>query len=305
MVHPLLAPLIGDTENSLPEKVLDAEHPAEITTAANSVLHMSRPIPSKGLTVQQICNVISHIGLDPEVRELDPDIPVVSLIYGYLRIGIPVLAVLNIPGVGYHAVALAGYSLRRKKVLQQEAAVAGIPMLGLRIDEFYAHDDQVGPFARVQVRECRSTSGQAIYFEGPWTDENGKLLMMQPEALIVPVYNKIRVTFIDVTKWLERLHSVIESILPGLSLEWDVYLKFSNDYKTSLRRRASSGNMKTEELLLHHPRFIWRAILRLNNLELCELLFDATDMARSLPVYLAIWHDSLFKGLMKTIVNIR
>ncbi len=38
-----------------------------------------------------------------------------------------------------------------------------------------------------------------------------------------------------------------------------------------------------------HPRYIWRAALSFGGTLALELLADATDMARSFPVYRAVW----------------
>ena len=76
-----------------------------------------------------------------------------SLIYGYLKMGLPVILGVSIDGRGRHAITLTGYSLQKTTALKQEVAGSKncIPMIGLRIDEFYAHDDQIGPFSRLRV----------------------------------------------------------------------------------------------------------------------------------------------------------
>ncbi|HKF48588.1 MAG TPA: hypothetical protein VKB38_14615 [Terracidiphilus sp.] len=52
----------------------------------------------------------------PRLQLLQPDLPLVSLVYGYLKLGLPVLLVLNIPSVGLHGIALNGYSIRASGV---------------------------------------------------------------------------------------------------------------------------------------------------------------------------------------------
>jgi hypothetical protein len=283
--------------------------PAVITRAANRVLN-ARPIPSHGLDVEQICNAISHIGLEPEIFEVNSATPLVSLIYGHLKMGLPVLLGIAIEGVGLHAITINGYSILKQEHLKQEVSAndKSIPMTGLRINEFYAHDDQIGPFSRILVQP--STTLHKTYpvtFEGAWTEQKtGKVLRMYPEVVIVPVYHKIRLTFIDVQLLLTRLHNVVVSFLStlNLKLEWDISLLRSNDYKVMAKNERSISAERLATLLMEpHPRFIWQAVLQKDDRKALELLIDATDMARSFPVYQLIWHDSTMRAIVAKVLE--
>jgi hypothetical protein len=52
--------------------------PAAITRVANQVVHPARPVPSHGLNIQQICNSIRHVGLEPEVVQVGQNLPLIS-----------------------------------------------------------------------------------------------------------------------------------------------------------------------------------------------------------------------------------
>ena len=56
----------------------------------------------------EICAAIRHVELEPEVFTVRDSLPVVSLIYAYLRMGIPVILGVEIEGVGGHAITLTG-----------------------------------------------------------------------------------------------------------------------------------------------------------------------------------------------------
>lgn len=286
-----------------------APTPAVITRAANRVLN-ARPIPSHGLDVEQICNAISHVGLEPEIFEVQSGTPLVSLIYSHLKMGLPVLLGMEIEGVGLHAIAINGYSILSQQHLKQEVSASDkcIPMTGLRINEFYAHDDQVGPFSRIQIQP--STVVRKTYpviFEGSWTEQKtNKKLRMYPEVIIIPIYHKIRLRFIDVQILLTRLHDVLTSFLStlNLNLEWEISLSRSNDYKVAAKASHALYKGHIESLLMEpHPRFIWQALLRNNNQPTLELLIDATDMQRSFPVYQMIWHDDAVRHRVEMIAN--
>jgi hypothetical protein len=279
--------------------------PAEITRAATQVVHHSRPIPSHGLIAQQICNAIRQVGLEPEILSVNSKVPLPSLMYSHLRMGIPVILGVEVEGKGLHAVTVAGYSLRPTRHLPQEVGANEkcIPMIGLRIDEFYAHDDQIGPFSRIKVKAQTGSSDYPVIFEGSWMQGN-QPLSLYPKLVIVPVYNKIRVTFNDIRRWLTRLTSLLDLVISpsgqDTTLEWDLYLTTTNELKESIKKAGVlDGNALEGLLLKQHPKFIWRAIYKSSDTDILELLFDATDMARSLPVYCATWHSVDAKDAMK------
>jgi hypothetical protein len=112
---------------------------------------------------------------------------------------------------------------------------------------------------------------------------------------VAPIYNKIRLTFLDVHKWLTRLNQVVKLLFPDLGYEWDVALLFSNDYKASVRdSEFASAELKRHILTSSQPRFIWRCALKSKGTDLLHVVFDATGIARSFPVYMvAWWHRGL------------
>ena len=168
----------------------------------------------------------------------------------------------------------------------------------LRIDEFYAYDNQVGPFARLRV--VRGDGDHLIAFKGSWKDRKGDQLVLNPLVVIVPVYNKIRLSFTDVYAWTTRFHRAFaKSFRAASRLEWDIHLTSTNDYKATIGNEISTEVL--EELRFRqHPRFIWRVRLRVNNKPALEMLADATDISHSFPIYGLLWKD---KRLMERSVN--
>jgi hypothetical protein len=264
-------------------------------------------VPTHGLIIEEMCQAVSEVGLEPELVELvDRDVPLVSLAYAHLRAGLPVILIVDVETQGLHAITLTGYSLKNTRVHTQEVAGGSscIPMIGLRIDEFYGHDDQIGPFAKLLIGPSVST--YPVLLKGSWVDRStGKQLELRPEAVLIPVYNKIRVTFLDVQVWLTRLTGALNLVVPdpGISLEWDLHLTTTNEYKDGLKNR-SLPVLEVERLLFKpQPRFVWRAVLRVLGLEVLELLTDATDMARSFPIREAVWLNDSFKQGVRTLLT--
>jgi hypothetical protein len=281
--------------------------PAAITRAANRATHRGRSVPTHGLIIEEMCQAVSEVGLEPELVEvMDRDVPLVSLAYAHLKAGLPVILIAEVESRGLHAITLTGYSLKNTRVHTQEVAGGGssIPMIGLRIDEFYGHDDQIGPFSRILIGPSAST--YPVLLKGSWVDKStGKQLELRPEAVLIPVYNKIRVTFLDVLGWLTPLTGVLNLVVPdpATSLEWDVHLTTTTEYKEALKS-ASLPAPEIERLLFKpQPRFLWRAVLRVLGVEVLELLTDATDMARSFPIREALWLNDSFKQGVKALIT--
>jgi hypothetical protein len=280
--------------------------PAAITRAANQVADDRRPLPSHGLRIEQICNAIKYVGLEPEVIRVSKTLPLASLLYGYLRFGVPVILVVEIKGQGLHAVALTGYSLR--PIIQGKDEPVGprklLPMVGRRIDEFYAHDDQTGPFSKLPITRPSSDPRYPITFSGWKSPTRRKGYDFLPRAVVIPVYGKIRLTFVDIQIWLSRL-SNIPRYLRWKQIEWDIYLTRTNERKSELRTKHELANDKDLVRLLvrQHPRFAWRSLLRVEGTPVLEVLADATDIERSFPFYEAIWFDDARREEVKKLMT--
>jgi hypothetical protein len=117
------------------------------------------------------------------------------------------------------------------------------------------------------------------------------------------VYHKIRVTFIDVQALLTGFTSLVEYLYPGFSLEWEIQLWFSNELKKDIKKAKLSMDQMDQVLMKAHPRFIWRASITIHGLKTLEFLADATDMARSFPIYHVIWHRNELKETLRALLR--
>ncbi len=279
--------------------------PATITRTANEVLRVSRPIPSHGLVVNQIHNAIIRNGLVAEIFK--PKEPLIQeqfipLIYGYLRAGLPVIFSIFIEGQGLHAITLTGYSLRKNPSLPKfDAENDFIPFLASTIDKFYAHDDQIGPFSRIWAK----IKDDKLVFDGSWMNEDGTYSIITPDILIVPIYHKIRVTFVDVQKWLSYINWILFSSYTfpdDKILAWDLYLTTINELKREIISSSQEPEDKSIILFAQHPRFIWRAILYSADEKVLELFADATDIPRAFPFYhILVYKKDLFETIKEFI----
>ena len=304
--------------------------PSLITQAANQFTYASRPIPSHGLNINQVCNAIRSVGLEPEVFKIKKDTQLISLCYAYLKMEIPVILAISISGMpSRHAVTITGFSLLKERIRKAEIPSDGsFPTLALNIDAFFAHDDQIGPYARMVVKDSGTYQGFSypLTFEGEWklkTDPSTKA-QIYPEYAIIPVYHKIRVTFVDIQKWTSRFHNALSylkifdayaySRISNKNAHWDVFLTSVNCLKREYRRKKKDAYGVLAEQC---PKYIWRAILRNKGATILEFLMDATDIERSFPIYKLIWEedrvrtafisllqDRVYKGRLRHILTI-
>ncbi len=282
-----------------------APRPAAITSAANQAGHRGRAIPSHGLRMEEMCHAVRSVGLEPELVDwVGTRLPLISLAYAYLSAGLPVILGVRI-GSDLHALTLTGYSLRDKVVHPKgelPQAYQYLPLIGLRIDELYGHDDQVGPFSRLQIDTTSNPASVVLKSDSP----DGSQREMLPTAALIPVYNKIRVTFQDVIGWLRRLHVVVEVTVsdPSKTIEWDLHLITTTSYKEEIAGATTLTIAQRERLLFkQQPRFLWRAILRIAGTKSLELLADATGLGRSLPLVDVVWYHQKFKASMKAVLT--
>lgn len=268
--------------------------PVEITKAAtrhvpeNLPANSARALPNSGLTATQMALAVRDVGLEPYLVGTPTPYPYIlnSALYAYLRCRIPSILTILLVDVlngherhmGGHAVAVTGYSLG--KTQPEPFGQSGFLLRASRIDKIYAHDDQVGPFARME--HANSTGPYlATSWQGQGTVE------ARPVFLLLPLYHKIRIPFEVIHDAILVVDSVLESarqqMFPGLDRpEWDIYLTTVSEFKKDAldSMRPMLGPLVEETLTANLPRFLWRATARCGGEHHLDLLFDATGIAQ-------------------------
>ena len=178
------------------------------------------------------------------------------------------------------------------------------------MDKIYVHDDQVGPFARMEI--CHEPNGKIQRFlSSSWKGSDGKIgsVVAVPTILLIPVYHKIRIPFEVVHDTVLAFTNNVIETLRGVNvlvfaenLEWDIYLTTVNDLKIDLfRSNRPAGDERYASLLKNLPRFLWRATGSCENEAVIDLLFDATDIEQSPFLVNAIEYDCVLFSLLKDI----
>ena len=160
--------------------------------------------------------------------------------------------------------------------------------------KLYAHDDQVGPFSRVEVSATVTTAQSP---SGPttgcdlglsWKGSDGKCGSVGGVSLylLVPVYHKVRISYdvIEdaVSTFDEVLHVLRQQAGATDRLEWDIYLTSARELKSSTNNNPlMHGDRRKSLLAASLPRFLWRATAYAGSTAAIDLLFDALFVCNS------------------------
>jgi hypothetical protein len=291
--------------------------PAAITRVANSVRGSHRAMPARNLTPEQMAEAIRHVGLEPELVEIQADTPLSSLIYSYASYGVPVVLLVHIEGQGGHAMTVTGYKIGPKPPTAAEPLNEHLQYRGRFINEFFVHDDNVGPFAhlrpvdipkRLRSDENFANKPYGFEIEFPGRGDERPRLLCSPLMAIIPVYPKIRLNFIGLHGWLNGYSVVLKEYASKLGIDpkeliWDVRLDSSNAFKGELREKREIDSSSV--VLRPYPKYIWRAEITLARRKIVELTVDTTEMAHACPFLDAIPYDALFNNELRRFFSLR
>jgi hypothetical protein len=248
----------------------------EFTASADRSLAAGRLIPSTGLSLEQLSEVLTSFGLPPVVEDIDsldtsdllPELrpsrrsvisprldsdqerasAAIRLCCRYLNSGIPVLAILRQWGTDddrsdRHAVVVCGYS--RDESNDQEVRLI-------------VNDDSRGPY--LTVNDILKDADEATSQERRW------------DQLMVPLPEKLWMTgsgaerrglayFLGAARRAAsaevlNANKVLEAEKSG-NLGVRTYFSTSNRFKERLRRRCRDEIIIREYALVRLPRFVW------------------------------------------------
>jgi hypothetical protein len=224
-----------------------------------------RNIPSHGLTLGQVSQILASIGFFPEifVKELYGKNPgfFYDILYSYIESGIPVVAAMR---KKEHAIALVGHGKTLPALNLVTDAIAG-RFLHTRhlIDSLIAHDDNQLPFISLHA-------------------SGGTYCIDDIDAFVVPLYEKM---YLNAENVLQFYPYLVESPLlqiPEPFLVARIYMTSSRSYKREIHTYSRMpGDMRKAQLELPMPKFIWLVELSTpdhydNNLVDYRFIVDST-----------------------------
>jgi len=306
--------------------------PNQITKDAAIVANKGgRLFPNKGLVIEQICTSIYKAGLDTELvkgtekddirykalieREenlCDQNLPeyiqeynskdyvsaeqLQTVVNAYSKLGIPILAVIQ-PEKDreLHAVTILGHK-------EKEVNIEDVNLLHHEsITRVYAHDDQWGPFTKLNISDQKNYGIDTI-----WTESSGghsKLL-----SIIIPVNRKVRINHDDIREVLIGIHIVLpELINPEGKYKntYDYFVINSNDYKSAIRIDPTvSEDQKVTLIYDSLPRYIWVISAFMDDEKIVDLIFDATDVNSNMYGIYKIYYNGYKRGIEEAIDNV-
>ncbi|MBO2889747.1 MULTISPECIES: hypothetical protein [Pseudomonas] len=266
-----------------------AEHMPE-----NLALASARAFPNNGLTASQMAAAVRRLELEPMVISTTDRHTLNGVAYAFLKGKIPCVLAFALKEwdgeeqfsfMGLHAVAITGFSLSEAPPLPQRKT--GFQLRAERIDRLYAHDDQVGPFARMNW--CAASMVGPVHpsdmttLKTSWPGE--VFADIQNRFVMIPLYHKIRIPYGEIHAAVLSLDALIEKFRvhqPNIPrVEWDIYLTNASDYKASARLEYPAlGIPLADTLYKSLPRFMWRVTVRAEDKVEMDLLFDATGIAQ-------------------------
>jgi len=289
--------------------------PYEITKAALQFSsEESRDFPHKeGLTAAEIARAIRFVGLEP-LSIAYTDLPLLkAAVYAYLCAGVPLILLAHLVDtrsvrpfgyarhMGLHAVAVTGFG-----VAQGGTTYNNVALYSSRIVKLYVHDDQVGPFARMNFLGSnlkwrghgRSGEGTALDTSFGIVAYGQGAVRAVPTRLVIPVYHKIRIPFLVVLNLVTELNQAIRYLIalkiwrPAQGVEWNVRLTTVNDLKGDLARPGIPTTVRAAWLPRHLPKYLWRATCSDGNAPLLDVILDATDVEQGRVVVDVITYDA-------------
>ncbi|MCW5824235.1 MAG: hypothetical protein KIT34_15630 [Cyanobacteria bacterium TGS_CYA1] len=271
---------------------LATENSPPLTEVPEGIDVNTRNLPSKGLSLFQMAQAIRAVGLEAYSVKVNNSFILKSTVYAYLKARIPILLMISLYKngieVGKHAVAITGFRTDGDPVLEYDCH-----MFSNRIVQFYVHDDQVGPFARMKVIDSTTLSTS---YKAPGT------YVAVPSAVLVPLLPTIRIPFGTVSDIVREFDAFVEQTrltgaipIESERLEWDVYLISVQDFRREIvSENRLSPTRKSEILTSVHPLYVWRAVAYEENSSLFELIFDSTDLEQGKLILDAISYSKNF-----------
>lgn len=312
--------------------------PYRITESAGNLFnHSGRTFPNQGLDAFQIMTAVQSVGLVSELRTKFPHptrlVPeerafkekeLKALIYAYLRFGLPVLLFIDFEQQqGAHLIAATGYRRPEPGYVYAATSIGTGHNAGRYpalysdgIVKLYAHDDGVGPYARLTFDPATSLVFTAWPKGSAWHQAH-------LYTVVVPLTEMVRITYEQVYRQAALLDLLLEFLQPWYApatapVVWDIYLQESNAHKEETLA-GQDGTTKQRERIATRllPKYVWVARALYQGRALMELVFDATDLHTGFYCLLTTTYAPLrqpltqllptdtFQGVVKKLVDSR
>lgn len=279
--------------------------PVEITKiATDQASSDTRIFPNKSLNLKMIASGIKNIGLEPYKVQIDDINMLKASLYAYLKANIPMLMAFFLHNtetgtnleVG-HAVAVIGYNMFNNSTTH----FSPFKLKSFNINKIYVHDDQVGPYARMEIKTAQDNTPILTTSYGKDIKTGSEPYVSIPFALSIPLYKNIRIPFNNIFTHTIIFNSIISYFIEKLNFnwnfEWDLYLQSRKQLKAHILNNEyvnidTPVNILTKNL----PSYMWCCEIILNGELVLKVLFDATDIESNLNFVDIVKYKNANKG---------
>lgn len=301
---------------------------SEITLSAiNHISDSSNSFPNKGLSNKQILRALDvqkfrnhKINVDPNTNKGKDAF--FEIVKSYIKSDIPLILGGNVYDFDESSSEIS---------INHDENGHAVTIVGFKDDNaLYIHDDRVGPFARCQIKSLNSQNqteepsnssneNWGIFVQDKNPDGTWRIAfqIIVPNSLIVPVYEKIRISsdFIHNTcksllaeynaYYKEYLDSGELSDEDFVELFYDVHIESCAKYKQDIIQAPNILN-KREVLLKSTSKHLWIASFRKEqDNSLFEIIFDSTDIPQGNgTIGTAIYDDAAYSAFTLPLQNL-
>jgi hypothetical protein len=257
--------------------------PAQITIRASQfALPFGRPMPSEGLSLDQMCQAVQSLGYSPSLHRADSFEITRGLLFSSVSSGISPVLIMDLDEDTSHAVAVAGMGVAKTA---QPPKTSGILHRSTDLRALYVHDDREGPYLKATIRRKKKEEDLLIHFELPSGEEE----IWRLTHILVPLHPKIRLSFAQLyTAGLDIVYkaqsfAIASSPTSGpVTTLWRSRIFRSSVYLEALLREGKSSIVK--QLCDTVPLSRYIGVIRVDapGLDTLDVLLDTTSTERNL-----------------------
>jgi hypothetical protein len=261
--------------------------PAQITIRASQFnLRFGRPMPSEGLSLDQMCQAVQSLGYSPNLHRAESYEVTRALVFSAVSSGISPVLIMELPGQDIsHAVAAVGIGVAKAT---EPPTTSGIRHRSTDMVAIYVHDDREGPYLKATIRRRKETF--LIHLRLP----NGREEPWRLTHLLIPLHPKIRLSFAQLyTAGLDLVYKAQSFAMAQaagspagtgrVTTVWKSRILRSNVYMEYLLREA--GRSATVEKLcktVRLSRYVGSVRVEAPGLDPFDVLLDTTSTERNL-----------------------
>jgi hypothetical protein len=253
--------------------------PSRITMLASQhALPFGRSMPSEGLSLDQMCQAVSALGVAPNLFRAADFGYTRSLIYSAVRSGLPPILIIHDSSEEiFHAVTAVGIGVRRLHVKSPIARDFADDISG-DMESLYIHDDRIGPYVRTRPKKKGESLTLAIDTDAvTWTVSH----------ILIPMHAKIRLSFGSLRLVARNLVESVQAFRESVggqprpsTITIDLRIELSHQYVRHLFNAEPALDVRDIECFLEQvrmPRHLGVIQMKSDSIDPIDFILDCTS----------------------------